>query len=264
MRAALEEAGLDRAIEVGCWQPHEVPPGRLPPSSHAGAGLHPDEIVPGTVALRMDPLLLLNDDRVGAPQGRDRMGIGPFMCLEVSGDGSKTSWAALTHNARPGLTGHRADMARRRQHLVAAEEALSPGHQEALGGTKGGFVAAAWREAFSDRERARLTSDGLNAVQARVTGNSRSRPPESIPVDWTALARASTHPVQVSILEILGMDGGRILSPNELQIPVSNASYHVTRMAEAGLLVLIHTRQAPGATEHFYRRSDIALGPGQI
>jgi predicted ArsR family transcriptional regulator len=79
----------------------------------------------------------------------------------------------------------------------------------------------------------------------------------SIPVDWEQLARATAHPLRVSILEILGIDGGRILSPSdlshELQIPLSNTNYHVTELAKSGLIELVGQRQVRGATEHFYR-----------
>jgi predicted ArsR family transcriptional regulator len=61
----------------------------------------------------------------------------------------------------------------------------------------------------------------------------------------------------VSILEILGIDGGRVLSPSdlsrELQIPLSNTNYHVTELAKSGLIELVRERQVRGATEHFYR-----------
>jgi DNA-binding transcriptional ArsR family regulator len=78
-----------------------------------------------------------------------------------------------------------------------------------------------------------------------------------VPVDWEHLARATAHPLRVSILEILGIDGGRVLSPSdlsqELQIPLSNTNYHVTELAKAGLIELVRERQVRGATEHFYR-----------
>lgn len=79
----------------------------------------------------------------------------------------------------------------------------------------------------------------------------------SLPVNWEHLARATAHPLRISILEILGLDGGRTLSPSdlslELQIPLSNTNYHVTELAKAGLIELIGQRQVRGATEHFYR-----------
>ena len=84
----------------------------------------------------------------------------------------------------------------------------------------------------------------------------------SLSVDWEQLARATAHPLRVSILEILGIDGGRILSPSdlskELQIPLSNTNYHVTELSQAGLIELVRERQVRGATEHFYR---IPVGP---
>lgn len=83
------------------------------------------------------------------------------------------------------------------------------------------------------------------------------RPGASIPVNWERLARATAHPLRVSILEILGIDGGRVLSPSdlsrELQIPLSNTNYHVTELAKSGLIELVRERQVRGATEHFYR-----------
>jgi DNA-binding transcriptional ArsR family regulator len=79
----------------------------------------------------------------------------------------------------------------------------------------------------------------------------------SLSVDWEHLARATAHPLRVSILEILGLDGGRTLSPSdlshELQIPLSNTNYHVTELAKANLIELVRQRQVRGATEHFYR-----------
>jgi len=79
----------------------------------------------------------------------------------------------------------------------------------------------------------------------------------SVPVNWERLARATAHPLRVSILEILGIDGGRVLSPSdlsrELQIPLSNTNYHVTELAKSDLIELVRERQVRGATEHFYR-----------
>ena len=76
-------------------------------------------------------------------------------------------------------------------------------------------------------------------------------------MNWQLLARANTHPLRISILEVLALDGGRILSPSdlshELQMPLSNVNYHVTELAKSGLLELAFKRQVRGATEHFYR-----------
>jgi predicted ArsR family transcriptional regulator len=79
-------------------------------------------------------------------------------------------------------------------------------------------------------------------------------------MNWQRLARANTHPLRVSILEVLAMDGGRILSPSdlsrELRMPLSNINYHVTELAKTDLIELAHKRQVRGATEHFYRTVD--------
>jgi DNA-binding transcriptional ArsR family regulator len=89
-----------------------------------------------------------------------------------------------------------------------------------------------------------------------ISNGNRKRRSESIPVNWERLARATAHPLRISILEILGIDGGRVLSPSELsqelQIPLSNTNYHVTELAKAELIVLVRQRAVRGATEHFY------------
>jgi DNA-binding transcriptional ArsR family regulator len=79
-------------------------------------------------------------------------------------------------------------------------------------------------------------------------------------VNWELLARANTHPLRVSILEVLNLDGGRILSPKdlsrELQSPLSTVNYHVTELRKCGLLEVVDERQVRGAIEHFYRAVD--------
>src|SRR6185295_7488493 len=76
-------------------------------------------------------------------------------------------------------------------------------------------------------------------------------------MDWQRLARANTHPLRISVLEVLAMDGGRTLSPSdlsyELRVPLSNVNYHVTELVKSGLIELARQRQVRGATEHFYR-----------
>jgi len=73
-------------------------------------------------------------------------------------------------------------------------------------------------------------------------------------------ARANTHPLRISILEVLGLDGGRELSPSdlsyELRTPLSNINYHTTELYKSGLLTLVKTRPVRGATEHFYRLAE--------
>jgi predicted ArsR family transcriptional regulator len=74
-------------------------------------------------------------------------------------------------------------------------------------------------------------------------------------VNWELVARANTHPLRISILEVL--DGGRALSPKglsfELGAPLGTVNYHVTQLAKSGLVDLVAERPVRGATEHFYR-----------
>jgi predicted transcriptional regulator len=79
-------------------------------------------------------------------------------------------------------------------------------------------------------------------------------------VNWELLARANTHPLRVSIVEALNLDGGRILSPKdlslELQEPLSTVNYHVTELRNCGMLEVVDEQQVRGAIEHFYRVVD--------
>ena len=79
-------------------------------------------------------------------------------------------------------------------------------------------------------------------------------------MNWELLARANTHPLRVSILEVLSLDGGRTLSPKdlslELQAPLSTVNYHVTELRHSGLLEIVGETQVRGAIEHFYSLSD--------
>jgi predicted ArsR family transcriptional regulator len=76
-------------------------------------------------------------------------------------------------------------------------------------------------------------------------------------VNWERLARANTHPLRVSILEVLSIDKGRTLSPKdlslELQAPLSTVNYHVTELRHSNLVKVVDERQVRGAIEHFYR-----------
>ena len=81
-------------------------------------------------------------------------------------------------------------------------------------------------------------------------------------MNWERLARANTHPLRVSILEVLGIDGGRTLSPKdlsvELQAPLSTVNYHVTELRDSNLVQVVDEQQVRGAIEHFYRVVDPA------
>jgi predicted ArsR family transcriptional regulator len=79
-------------------------------------------------------------------------------------------------------------------------------------------------------------------------------------MNWQLLARANTHPLRISILEVMALDGGRTLSPSdlsyELRTPLSNVNYHVTELHRTGLVELVGERPVRGATEHFYRETN--------
>jgi hypothetical protein len=98
------------------------------------------------------------------------------------------------------------------------------------------------------------SANGHDVIHSNGNGHGEAA---SLPLDWEHLARSTAHPLRISILEILGMDGGRTLSPSdlcqELQIPLSNTNYHVTELAKAKLIELTGERPVRGATEHFYR-----------
>ncbi len=79
-------------------------------------------------------------------------------------------------------------------------------------------------------------------------------------MNWERLARANTHPLRVSILEVLSIDGGRTLSPKdlslELRAPLSTVNYHVTELRRSNLVKVVDEQQVRGAIEHFYRAVD--------
>ncbi len=84
-------------------------------------------------------------------------------------------------------------------------------------------------------------------------------------MNWERLARANTHPLRVSVLEVLHIDDGRILSPKdlslELQAPLSTVNYHITELRHSNLVEVVDERQVRGAMEHFYRAVDSEKGP---
>ena len=87
-------------------------------------------------------------------------------------------------------------------------------------------------------------------------------------MNWQLLARANTHPLRISVLEVLAMDGGRTLSPSdlsyELRVPLSNVNYHVTELVKSDLIELASQRQVRGATEHFYRMVNHSNGRSRL
>ncbi len=77
---------------------------------------------------------------------------------------------------------------------------------------------------------------------------SRRRSPDA------TLGAAVAHPMRCRCLAILA---DRVASPaeiaRELGLDVSNVGYHVTALAEAGLIEEVGQRPVRGAVEHFYR-----------
>lgn len=75
-------------------------------------------------------------------------------------------------------------------------------------------------------------------------------------IPWEAVAKAHLHPLRLSILELLTVDGGRPLSPNEmafeLQEPLSSVAYHVGQLRTKGLLKVVREEQRRGAVEHYH------------
>lgn len=75
-------------------------------------------------------------------------------------------------------------------------------------------------------------------------------------INWERVARAETHPIRLSILELLAMDGGRVLSPKEmsaeLQERLSNINYHTVCLRDSELIQLVYEREVGGVIQHFY------------
>jgi hypothetical protein len=79
---------------------------------------------------------------------------------------------------------------------------------------------------------------------------------DSTKVDWEAVGRLELHPRRFGLLQILSLDGGRTLSPNEcsceLHTNVADANYHLTVLKESSIVRLAHVSPVRGAKEHFY------------
>jgi hypothetical protein len=83
-----------------------------------------------------------------------------------------------------------------------------------------------------------------------------SRGDSSDEINWERVARAETHELRLSILELLGMDGGRTLSPKELTYELQErpvlVNYHIRELRKSQLIRLVHEHEAGGVIEHFY------------
>jgi len=76
---------------------------------------------------------------------------------------------------------------------------------------------------------------------------------ELSPAD-TRLAQAIAHPLRAQALTVLN---ARVASPSEiaeeLEVEVSNVSYHIKRLLALECIELVNTRASRGAIEHFYK-----------
>src|SRR5215218_4039911 len=86
-----------------------------------------------------------------------------------------------------------------------------------------------------------------------IVSGSAGKKPELREVFDPELAHTLSHPLRAHILAVLNE---RIASPNEIakevDIPVSDISYHARRLREEGHIRLVETRRRRGALEHFY------------
>lgn len=75
-------------------------------------------------------------------------------------------------------------------------------------------------------------------------------------MDWERTARALVHPLALDVL--LAYDqASEETSPSEiaafLELPLGRISYHIRKLVDHGLLVLVRVEPRRGALEHYYR-----------
>jgi DNA-binding MarR family transcriptional regulator len=82
-------------------------------------------------------------------------------------------------------------------------------------------------------------------------------------LNWKALATAAMHPLALRILERAARVPGDKVSPTglaaEFDEKLGNVSYHVRKLAAAGLLRKAGSRTVRGAVQHYYLVADKAL-----
>jgi DNA-binding transcriptional ArsR family regulator len=76
--------------------------------------------------------------------------------------------------------------------------------------------------------------------------------------DWDALVPRVLHPLKVAIVEALGWVG-KPLSATDLtklldddDFGLSHVSYHLLKLAEAGVIEVVRRRKVRGSVEKFY------------
>jgi hypothetical protein len=150
------------------------PPGKKNPTGPIDI----EEIAPGIV-VRLDPAILLKDERVCHTQDPPVNRPGPFLCIEV--DGEMTTWAGLTttdktsvrptHSAskpvgRLALKQEWRSGGPRRWRL--ADQFLADG-ASLWRGPKDVFAAASWQEVkLRTPNRAFVSEEGLDAVRIEI------------------------------------------------------------------------------------------------
>lgn len=152
--------------------------GHPPANKRPTAPIGIEEIAPGIV-VRLDPPILLKDERVCHTQDPPVTRPGPFVCVEV--DGEMTTWAGLTttdktsvrptHSAskpvgRLALKPEWRSGGPRRWRL--SDQFLADG-ASLWRGPKETFAAASWQEIkLRTPNRARLSEEGLDAVRIEI------------------------------------------------------------------------------------------------
>jgi hypothetical protein len=86
-------------------------------------------------------------------------------------------------------------------------------------------------------------------------------------VDWETVAKASTHPLRLRIIEAAASGPEGRFSPVELarefDEPLGNVAYHVRTLVGDGLLAKAGTSPRRGAVQHYYRASARLLRASQ-
>jgi DNA-binding transcriptional ArsR family regulator len=76
---------------------------------------------------------------------------------------------------------------------------------------------------------------------------------DGLPPDHV-IAKALSHPLRVQLLSALdGREASPVQLAEEIGAPLTLVSFHVRRLADAGLITQTGTRPVRGAVEHFYR-----------
>jgi len=88
----------------------------------------------------------------------------------------------------------------------------------------------------------------------------------AVQLDWEQIARASAHPIQIAILELLAVVADRsdpARTPTDLAAvldkPLGVVAYHVRMLAGRGLIHQVRTQPVRGALQHYYTLAEGVL-----